>query len=178
MKIPTFKRAHSFDDHNFEVKCMVARLKNSTIPSVGKRHRSETRSDPTYELVLLDEQGSSVSLWHSEMLRKLFLNDGLGQGIETGLKTMVSSGEMEFEPDALTKMGGGSFLDWVYLKTVILDGVKEIVCVFLGNEIDSNLQEHGLVLFLKNDEWVWSNDQEFETTYLCGIRDEDPRYPR
>lgn len=178
MEIPTFKRAKSFDDRNFEVNCMVARLKNSNIPNIGKRHLAETKQDPTLEVVLLDEKAPTLSPWHSKMLMKLFEEDELSKGIEAGLKDMVASGEMEFEPDALVKIGDGSFADWVYVKTVIIDGVKELICIFLDNEIDSNLQEHGLILFFKNDKWVWSDDQEFETEYLCGIREEDARYPR
>lgn len=178
MKMPEFKKAKSFGGGVFEVKCLVAKMRNSEVPEVGRMHRKEFKEDPFFEVVLVGREAHTMTDWHNEMLNRLFAKDELLKGVEMGLKQMKNSRGFEFEDEALEYMKDGSFLPWVYFLTVIIDSTRKIVTLNLENEIDSNLQEHGIIILLRNNKWAWLDDPAFQGEYFSSIGEDPAKYAR
>jgi hypothetical protein len=84
MKIPVFKSSKRFLQE-FDLPCLVAKLKNSKLTGVAARHIAESKDDPTCVIYLRGEDPKKISSWQREILEQLFLKAGLAAAIEEAL---------------------------------------------------------------------------------------------
>ena len=155
MRIPEFAPSPEFVD-GMRIPCLRSRLRNSEVPSLGKRRFIEYDEDPSFDIFLLGAVSQQVSEWHQSFLDKLFGQEELIAAIDAGMKEFETSEEWcGYDPDdeVSRDIKRHGITAYLVLETLVLDDIRKTVIMGLRTEKDLNLCEHGITVFLKDGKW-------------------------
>src|SRR5882724_1446947 len=162
MSIPKFKPAkHYLGD--YDIPCRLAKVKNSRLPGVAARAIAVSNEDSVCEIYLHGKGGKDFSGWEKEVLEQIFVNGRLVPIIESAMREYAedANGYAAAKPaerEEIRKIGITPFMT-IY-RIVIDDDRKEaILCA--RTELDLNLIEHGINIYLEKGKWHFSDDEYY-----------------
>ncbi|HXI70213.1 MAG TPA: hypothetical protein VNN22_07635 [Verrucomicrobiae bacterium] len=174
MKIPKFRRSRSLICES-EVCCLKASAPNSAIPNLAAKHIAKFADDPEFNIYLRAKNPAKVTKWQQQMLNQLFEKGELAVAIEAGMKDYEKDLDYDYRADYEKKAWDdirlNGVLPHVTLLHVVIDDMKREVILSLSTESDGNLEEHGIVIYLKDGAWTFDSDHL--TDYLTEVEDEE-----
>lgn len=155
MKIPIFKPSRLFVNGVRE-RCLVAKLKASQIPSLGRLHMRATGDEPEFSVFLRGPKPSKASAWQVAILKRLFAEEELLKAIKQGMNDYEKSGGFE---DATTRrhIKANGILAYLRLTDIIIDEFKQEILLCLSAELE-DLGEHAIVIHGGGSDWKFDND--------------------
>jgi hypothetical protein len=160
MKIPVFKPSKRFLQE-FDLPCLVAKLKNSRLPGVAARHITESKDDPTCTIYLRGKGPKKISRWQRGILEQLFLKEGLAPAIEDALNEYgrdLNDYSSEQELKEIKKYG---FAPFIWISVMVVDEIKKEVIFSGGSNRSVHIPEHGLSVYLRKGRWRWDDADYF-----------------
>lgn len=176
MNIPKFRRTRSFLD-GLEVPCLKATMPHSTVPKLAAKRIEEDPDEPDCKIYLRAEDPAQITSWQQEMLERLFTREELPKAIEQGMQEFISEldpddlEEEEEEAMAIVKKDG--VLPLLGLRAVVIDDMKREVILRLVTDSFVHLEEHGIIIYLKENAWKFDPDHIYD--YLGGVEDEEAK---
>jgi len=162
MRIPTFKAAGRFLGE-FELPCLLAKVKNSKLPGIASRHIAIYKTDPICEVYLRRKDLQKPSSWEQTRLEEMFEKEQLGSTIETVMKQYAKSPEAyeDASPQERKQIQKGGIAPFMTVFMMVIDEVDKTVILRARTECDGNLIEHGISLFLRNGRWRFGDSDSF-----------------
>jgi hypothetical protein len=167
MKLPTFQPSTSFLQ-DYEMPCMVTRVRNSAFPGLAFEHIAECEEDPECEIFLRGPVKNSISPWQQKFLDQLFEQEGLAAAVAEGMKEYASSSKWggknyaELAEEDRKKINEHGIAPHITISTIVIDEVKRQVILRADTIIDGNLDEHGISIYLKKDRWRFDTAEYFD----------------
>jgi len=174
MKIHKFRRSHTFVEDS-EVCCLKATAPNSAIPNLAAKRMAKLADEPEFNIFLRSKVPAKTTKWQQQMLSNLFEKGELTVAIEKGMKDYEKHSDHEhlvdYEKKNRDDIKRNGVLPHVTLLDVVVDDIKREVILSLSSEAEGNLEEHGIIIYLKGRGWKFDSDHLND--YLSEVEDEE-----
>lgn len=167
MKLPSFQPSTSFLG-NYELPCMVARVKNSAFSGLAFEHIAECGDDPECEIFLRGPKENFISPWQQKFLGQLIEQEGLAAAVAEGMKEYAASSKWggknyaKLAAEDRRKIKEHGIAPHITISTIVIDEVKDQVMLRADTIIDGNLDEHGISIYLKRGRWRFDTAEYFD----------------
>jgi hypothetical protein len=167
MKLPSFQPSTHFLNE-YELPCIVARVKNSEFPGLAFEHIAECGEDPDCEIFLRGPIENAISPWQQKILDQLFEQEGLSAAVAEGMKEYASSSKWggknyaELAEEDRQKIKEHGIAPHITISTIVIDEVKHQVILRADTIVDGNLDEHGISIYLNKDRWRFDTAEYFD----------------
>jgi hypothetical protein len=164
MKIPEFEPSHKILGR-YDAPCLVATVKNSNLPGVAARYIAEFKKNPACKIYLRGKNPKVAGAWEREMLEQFFEKEQLAPIIESVLTEYEKKAGKraymldEKERDDFEKRGIAPFMT---VSTIVIDGTTKEVVIVARCDPAMHFAEHGLNIYLKNNQWGYDDGEYLE----------------
>ena len=100
---------------DLKTPCQVARLRNSQVPKLARKHIAEFKEDPPFRIYLRGPEPKKLSPWQRKILERLFVREELIEAISQGMKEFETSPKWCGYEDGTEILRHG-ILPYLYLK--------------------------------------------------------------
>jgi hypothetical protein len=172
VKIPDFKPATEFFGE-ISLPCLVAKVRNSTLPKVATRHIYTYKSDERCGIYLRCAKAGEISGWQQKMLEYLFEKEALPAVLAEGMKEYETSkkwpGYDQLENDNYHDIKRYGIIPHLSVSAIVIDGVTREVIIAAHTDWDGHLNEHGITIYLSKGRWRFDlGDRQY--SYSSKIR--------
>lgn len=169
MKIPEFKPSKRFLGDT-DLQCLVAKVKNSKLPGIAFRHIAKYKKDPVCEIHLRGKDHKRISAWQRDILEQLFEKESLAPAIEEAMREYEATSDSccdmtKQERREVQKIGIAPFMT---LSLIVIDGIKKEAILSARTELDGNLIEHGISIYLRKSKWRFQ-DRDYFACYRAAF---------
>jgi hypothetical protein len=166
MKIPDFKPTREFFA-DISLPCLVAKVKNSTLPKVATRHIAACKEDPQCEIYLRCTKAREISGWQKEMLEYLLEKEALPAVLKEGMKDFETGkewpGYCSHEKENYRDIKRYGIVPHLTLSAIVIDDVTREVIIAANTDWDGHLDEHGITIYLSKGRWRFDlGDRQFD----------------
>jgi hypothetical protein len=173
MKLPDFRRRNQFLD-DIDIPCLVAKVKNSTLPKVASLHIVKYKKDPVCEILVRSSSTKELSGWPKEVLQELLEQEKLAFALEEGMKEYESSSAWPgyFKEDAQNygDIKTHGIVPHMTVEAIVVDEIKREVILVCDTEWDVHLSEHGIAISLRDGRWRF-NYEDYLSEYQGDVED-------
>jgi hypothetical protein len=169
MQIPTFKSSENFLGDT-DLPCLFGRIANSKLPGVSTRYIAENKGNPVCEIYLRGKNPKKISPWQQEILEQLFEQEGLGPAVAEAMKEYETNpdwgcnGYRESMAEDRQRIKKHGIVPYVVITLIVLDEVEQEALLCASVDLDGNLEEHGVTIYLKKGRWRFDH-AEYYTRY-------------
>src|SRR5687767_9782709 len=152
MVIPEFKPKRVYLE-GLDVPCLFAKVKNSELPGVAKRHLAKYKKDPVCEIWVRSTNPKELTAWPKEMLGNLIEKEGLPAALEEGMRDYETNkewpGYYKEDEETYGEIKQHGILPFLTMHTIVVDEIRRIIILGCHTEWDIHLCEHGIAIYLK-----------------------------